>query len=158
MKLTDFAAKHHEPTPPDEPYAGAVPVPDLPHGNPSDLTHDMREALVPLHHFLADFKAIGVIVAQGLAKLDRLHDEPYQERLQIGATVFHIKLHGRHYNQLMVGATATMTVFVPGLGTFPRTLNADWNELDYPEGTELSAATPFAAIYQASNFKTTNAV
>lgn len=152
----DFKQKYHEPEV-KEPSATDVPTPPLPHAGHDMLVHEMQEAIIPLQHAVGDMKSVGLLIAEALHRVERIYEEPFQERVQIGLTVFHLKLHGRHYSQLMVGSAQTVTVMVPGIGYFTRNLSADWNELDYPEGTELSAANPFPAIYQTSNFRLTNA-
>ena len=44
------------------------------------------------------------------------------------------------HSYLLLAATQTVTFDIPGLGSFTRSLSADWNRLDYPSGTRIYLA------------------
>lgn len=45
------------------------------------------------------------------------------------------------HSYLLLAATQTVTFDIPGVGSFTRSLSADWNRLDYPSGTRIYLAT-----------------
>lgn len=105
---------------------------------------EIRLALAGVHEAVEHMTALGSIVGRAVENIQRIYSAPIYETASLSNTLpaYIIHNHQRNHCAVFVGATQTISLLIPSLGTVASfNLAVGWNQLDFPPGTEITGTT-----------------
>lgn len=135
-------AQFRQATPAPEQGQGADPA--LPRASERTLT-DLYTAAAAIGDAQATANAaltdLLTAVQSGIALLTQAARPGLSQSISLKASqAVILDTQGYKHSYLLLTATQSVAFDIPGVGSFTRSLAADWNRLDYPSGTRITVA------------------